>query len=289
MTSQSIWNEDGGLRIRNESSAEAKQAVKSAGKPQSGSFFGLEWDRPGSSSPWPSFDQFPEHLRVGPWSPLAYIFLAAFISFVAFSAGWAFADLPKLTAAEPEGSFIQLVHGAGALYMTTVLTFTLKSTGLWPFVSYTAISYVLMTLRFTFVFLGCRTAAEILRFPVVAMATVTSTIWWLVLFPVILAFAAPKNRRAFLKMNLSWFLFNMHLLNLPIALASQWSHTRPLVFLDFWVASILAACYLFFYLLVMDPNGLHLYIILSPRPWWCIISYLGILLLYAQLFHVFGS
>ena len=57
----------------------------------------------------------------------------------------------------------------------------LQGTGLWPFVSYTAISYMLLTLRFAFVFAGLQAAAEILRFPVIAMATVTSTVWWLVL------------------------------------------------------------------------------------------------------------
>ena len=184
--------------------------------------------------------------------------------------------------------------------MTAIIAYTLRTTGLWPFVSYTAISYGLLTLRFTFISLGLLTAAEILRFPVVAMATVTSTVWWLVLplgslvaassknlglhkhiqlshpvdyrpilhpawsrFPIILADAAAENRRAFLRMNFSVFLLNMHLLNLPMALASQWSYSRALCFLDFWVAAVVAMLYLFFYLLVMDANGLHLYIILS--------------------------
>ena len=65
--------------------------------------------------------------------------------------------------------------------MTAIIAYTVKNTGLWPFVSYTAISYGLLTLRFSFVSLGLQAAAEILRFPVVAMATVTSTVWWLVL------------------------------------------------------------------------------------------------------------
>mmetsp|Transcript_9456 Transcript_9456/g.22329 ORF Transcript_9456/g.22329 Transcript_9456/m.22329 type:complete len:290 (-) Transcript_9456:116-985(-) len=289
MKGEDILNQDT-LRPRN-TSAEVlrKEEPKGDGKPQSGNFFGLEWDKPGSSSPWPTFDQFPEHLRVGPWSYSAYIFLVAFVGFVAVSASWAYDDLSKLSDAAPASFRIRMLHGAGAIYMTAIIAYTLRTTGLWPFVSYTAISYGLLTLRFTFISLGLLTAAEILRFPVVAMATVTSTVWWLVLFPIILAAAAAKNRRAFLRMNFSVFLLNMHLLNLPMALASQWSYSRALCFLDFWVAAVVAMLYLFFYLLVMDANGLHLYIILSPRPWWCIVSYGGILLLYAQLHRFFGS
>ncbi|CAE7348031.1 unnamed protein product [Symbiodinium natans] len=287
MVGEDILNEDCGLRARNAGVTELAKDAARDGKPQSGRFFGAEWDKAGSSCPWPSFDRFPEHLRVGPWSPLAYVFLAAFVGFVVISAPWAYDDLSKLSGVA-ESPLIRFLHGAGALYMSAVMLYTCKTTGLWPFVSYTAISYALLTLRFIFVSLGFQ-AAEILRFPVIAMATVTSTVWWLVLFPLILACAAAEHRRAFLKMNFSVFLLNMHLLNLPVALASQWSHWRPLFFLDFWVAAVLALVYLFFYLLVMDANGLHLYIILSPRPWWCVICYGSILLLYAQLHRLFGS
>lgn len=54
----------------------------------------------------------------------------------------------------------------------------------------------------------------------------------------------------------------MHLLNFPTALWTHWLLPRTLVFTDFWAAALVATLYLFFYLFVLDRNGVHLYIIL---------------------------
>ena len=273
--------------VKAESTKEIRKRLQEAddlaskAKNSSGSFFGEEEKDEDESSVYPSFDKLPEALRIGPWSPLAKVFLVGLVVLV-------FGTIPMLQMPDVKPAEGRGLYALLAAYMILVQAHTVYKYKWWPFITYTCLSYLLLNLHFLFHALQLPNAAEVLRFPSVAMATVTTTVWWLVLVPVLLTFSDAKTRMGFVKMNFSFFLLNVHLFNLPLALLSHFLLPRQLVFLDFWVATIFAVAYLFFYLFVLDPKGAHFYIILSPRPWWCIFSCTGILLIYAGLFWVFS-
>ena len=64
---------------------------------------------------------------------------------------------------------------------------------------------------------------------------------------------------------------------------------RLLTYNDLLIALFFSMFYLFFYLFVLDANGFHLYIILSPRPWWSSLVYLAILGFQVSLWIVWCS
>ncbi|CAK9036222.1 unnamed protein product [Durusdinium trenchii] len=280
LTIASVHGDSSQEVCRKRSQAEVEDIAAKA-KSSSGSFFGEEEKSKKEEWVFPAFDVFPETLRLGPWSPLAKVFLVILVSFV-------LCTLPFLTRPELPSTKWNWTYAAVSAYMIFVQIQSVYKYKWFPLATYTCWSYFLLNLHFLFHAVDFPLAAELLRFPSLAMATVTTTVWWLVLFPVILGFCDSKSRSGFMKLNFSFFLMNMHLLNFPLALSSYWLLPRALVFTDFWVATIVAIVYLFFYLLVLDPNGVHLYIILSPRPWWCVLSYSGILALYAGLFQAFS-
>lgn len=129
---------------------------------------------------------------------------------------------------------------------------------------------------------------EYLRFPSVVGACITTTVWWLALFPLLYAYmpGGPTAKARFLKFNGSFFLINVHLLNLPLALYGHLGSYRPLTFSDLWIGILTAYLYVLFYLLVLDPKGLHFYIILSPRTKACVIVYSLLLALYTGIFRL---
>merc|ERR1712146_371305 len=60
----------------------------------------------------------------------------------------------------------------------------------------------------------------------------------------------------------------MGLLNLPLVALEHLLSPRLLTLKDLWIGFATSIAYLSFYLAVLDPNGIHLYIILSPRTKW---------------------
>ncbi|CAJ1390060.1 unnamed protein product [Effrenium voratum] len=178
--------------------------------------------------------------------------------------------------------------GPVSMYVAGVQAYVGYKFQWWPFLTYTCWSYALLNLHLLLHAVQLPRSAEILRFPVLAMATVTTFVWWLVLVPILVSLTEGKSRKEFIKLNFSFFLVNMHLFNFPLALAGHLLAPRKLVFADFWVAAVIAILYLLFYLLALDPRGVHLYIILTPRQWWCVLCYSGILGLYVGLFWIFS-
>ena len=85
-----------------------------------------------------------------------------------------------------------------------------KNVGLWPLISYTMMSWCLMTARYTLEVFGETRIAEALRFPSLAQNSITVIVWWLALVPILLMSMSQKARRAFWKWNLSPFLLNVH-------------------------------------------------------------------------------
>eukprot|EP00756_Hemistasia_phaeocysticola_P065383 Hpha_TRINITY_DN8514_c0_g2::TRINITY_DN8514_c0_g2_i1::g.146538::m.146538 len=210
---------------------------------------------------------------------------------------------------------------ATSLYCLAVLAQMAVKIGLWPLVSYTMFTWCIITVRWMLAALlsGSATdtalhrfafiAHELLRFPALVQSAVTLSIWWLVLVPLICAamyFSKEGSIATFMKWNFSWFLINVHLLNVPLAFAEQggtleWAvagfsgmrtllHSngdalsvvacRQLVPLDLWVGMTVALSYLAFYLAFIDGNGIHFYPILNPRIKWAFLSYLLIFVVY---------
>lgn len=238
---------------------------------------------------FPSFDSLPEFLRIGPWSPAAYLYLVGYGMWLVWSSRSAFESSPTSEANHLDWN-AQLLSGVLAAYCTCINVYSLKTVGWWPFVSYTMIAYVLLNVRLFCNFVGVWQLAEILRFPVLVMAWITTCIWWFVLVPILLVFVpgGSEGRWKFVRFNFSLFLINVHLLNLPLAMLDHTSTWRPLVFFDLWIALATAFLYVLFYLNVLDRNGLHFYIILSPRPWWCIFTYTLILGIYCVAHAALG-
>jgi len=150
---------------------------------------------------------------------------------------------------------------------------------LYPYASFTLVSWSLLTLRFLAVLVAphspiAAAVGEVLRFPTLAAATTTTLLWNFVLqFVIYWAMPTPAQRAQFVRFNRQFSLMNIHILNLPLALLSHCCSLRPLVFFDLWVSSALFYLYALFYLLVLDPLGVHMYPVFTPRTPLCAIPY----------------
>ena len=236
------------------------------------------------------FTKFPLWLREGPWTweakgTLAVVSLGLVLSF------------PKALDAfvvEDGLEEVNWAYGGGAAFLVGVLAYMGKNIGYGPLVSFTMMSWCLTTMRYMLGIFGgsyaSRVLASLLRFPSVAQHTVVVTIWWLVLVPLLGATMDKRGRRNFAKFNTRPFLLSVHLLDLPLAAADAcYFHPRRLNFADFWAAALVAFTYVLFYLLFLDPQGLHFYIILSPRTRFTPIVYGSILLYYYAIFHFWDA
>ena len=123
-----------------------------------------------------------------------------------------------------------------------------------------------------------------LKFPAAVAAVITFTIWNFILFPLIYfgSMKDSKKRTDFLKFNFSFFMSNIHLLNLPMALVNTvWGPTaRIFTESDLWIALMIAALYSLLYLFFLDRLGLHFYPIFCPRFSLSTISFGLVLYLY---------
>ena len=157
-------------------------------------------------------------------------------------------------------------------------------TGWWPLVSYTITSWNLLWLRMFFASIGSphfKFIARLFKFPALAGCTITVSIWWSILVPLIHYLMGDKQKqKAFWEFNTSFLLLNIHLLNLPLSVVEFVLSGSRLVFFDIWIGLSVAFLYIIFYLAFLDSRGIHLYIILTPRTPWCFIVYSIILSIY---------
>jgi hypothetical protein len=260
---------------------EVEQEASEQEKERSGRVF--------SAGSVPDFEIFPEYLRKGSWSPAAFVYLACFSGWLVWSSGDAISSYFVSVDKPKEDNWLLWV--CLAVYCLGINAFVITSYGPWPFVSYTLWTYILVTGRLVSQALGLHVVAECLRFPMLAMAWVTTTVWWIVLVPLMSVFmpGGTPARWKFLKFNLSFFLLNVHLFELPLAMISHNLTWRPLIFFDLWSSLVIALLYVLFYLLVLDKNGLHFYIFLSPRRAWCCVpGYSMVLAIYVGIYSAFG-
>ena len=114
-----------------------------------------------------SFDKFPLWLRKGPWKYSMYFVLLAFVIGLIYTKEEALA-----TYETNEKLFIQnntdnvfYLRLFIAIWTISLLGFMLKSVGPWPLVSYTMISWSMITISNLAVIFGFYNVATILRFP----------------------------------------------------------------------------------------------------------------------------
>jgi hypothetical protein len=242
-----------------------------------------------------AFDAFPLWLRVGPWSPVAHVYiflLAASLTWVAF-----YSSLlgPYPTSLEPlffvAGASHNTLSAVAGVYMVGVIIWMFRVIGFWPMASYTMISWTVLAARYLLRAAGApELLQEALRFPAVAGAVTTFTVWWTLLVPAICySIKTPEGRWAFLKWNCSPFLFNVHALNLPLCILDHALSPRSFVNMDLFGGYVVGLFYILFYLFVLDANGIHLYIIFSPRTSLCFLSYSTVLALYYGIWMLWND
>lgn len=236
------------------------------------------------------FSGIPLWLREGPYTYTAIIYFAVIIGViirVPYEYPHLFDSFPPPAAAMsmlPHGTTISRIC---AIYMIGVLVWMVKLAGIFPIVSYTMITWTLITLRHTARALELEGFwVEAIRFPSYVGATITNTVWWFVLVPILsMTLKSEKARRAFYKFNFAPFLLNVHLLNWGFAVLDHALDPRQLTKADLYIGKVVGVCYLLFYLAALDRHGHHFYIILTPRTHFCIVPYTLILVLYAAIWN----
>jgi len=232
------------------------------------------------------FGHIPLELRRGPWawSPiLALIGLAATAVSAARMAAESFEPMPAAEA-------LRSVRLAGFLFGSLVLVYMFGRIGSWPMVSWTMLGWSVTTLRCLAGGLGFWTLQRILTFPSLLANTVTVVVWYLVIVPGILAMTpTPKRWAALKRMVFTLFLIIVHGINWVFCFVDWYVQPVRLDLFDLWAGLVYGLLYIAFYLLVLDPLGIHLYFILSPRKWWGGATYVGIMLLKFAIWWTFNS
>lgn len=241
-------------------------------------------------------DNVPEFYKQGNWSPFAHLFICS------YACGLMLTLVSALEAYHPsafisDGFWLSTFRIAFGLYCIGISLITYNSVGIWPFLSYTLTSWNLVAVRLISAFLASwglewfALIADLVRFPALVGCSVTFFVWWLVLFPLIdhLLKSSAAERKVFWSWNFSFTLVNVHILNLPIVLIEFIWSARHFTFFDLHMGLTVAFLYCLFYLNVLDPMGLHFYIILSPRSKLCVVSYALILVIYYAIFRGWNS
>ena len=238
-----------------------------------------------------AIERIPRHLREGYWSPVAILYLFSYFAFLVHTYPFAMKSIHDIVEPqlEHEGS-LHTFRIFAAVWGITILAAVLYASGWWPLVSYTITSWNLLWIRMIFAALDMKLIARIFKFPSLVGCTITVTIWWTILVPLIHHLMGDKEKQAgFWKFNTSFLLLNVHLVNLPIAAIEFYFSASKLVFFDLWIALCVAFIYMVFYLGVLDAKGIHLYIILTPRTHLCFISYSLILSIYYACYVQWNS
>lgn len=241
-------------------------------------------------------ERVPAYLRKGPWTFEAYLTIALFGAYIVYSHANSDQCVYKPDLITDSFSWLQTFRLIVGFYMLCFTIIFIRATGYFPLISYTMLSWNILTMRLLTAYLAAsnhspsllslfRRVSAILKFPALVMNTVTVLVWWFILVPVISYFMSDtKAKNAFSKFNRSVPLLNIHALNLPIAAAEfLWTGIR-LEYPDMHSALVICFLYMMFYLLVLDTRGIQIYIIFTPRTRWCIVIFSLIPMLYLGTF-----
>lgn len=250
-------------------------------------------------------DNIPKNLREGPWSKVAVIYFTIVLVYLTYVFGDATKSFhttinDEVLRTEEESTLFSFMKLLGSLWCFFILSSILYGTGFWPLVSYTITSWNFLSLRLLFSFLtkyvvnkaakrSLAICARLFKFPALVGCVITVSVWWCILVPVIHYNLEKKYRNGFMSFNLSFILLNIHLFNLPLAVFEFVYSQSSFEFFDLWIGLVVAFMYVMFYLLVLDPKGIHLYIVLTPRTRYCFIVFSAILGLYYIIFNVMNS
>lgn len=243
-------------------------------------------------------DFVPEKYKVGPWHPIAHLTILSMISFVLLTMPGALESMKQAFTMDIEADFyVQSYRLVFALYALGISIGVLVVAGPFLFCSYTLTSWNLLTLRMIFSWLAgfgfewCGVVANAVRFPALVGCTITVVVWWTAIVPLIyyLLRNSENEYKFFHKFNKSFVLINIHLLNLPIVAFEFMYNQQQLVFFDLWMGIVVGVIYMIFYLNVLDPMGLHFYIIFTPRTHWCALTYSLIFVLYTGIYLAWNS
>jgi hypothetical protein len=213
------------------------------------------------------FEFVPPIFRVGPWAVGPMIYITGAIYMALFGAVYNYSthgiqDLPHCYY--PAFSIPWFLNFAGFLWTSYVYRdLFVSGFGLAALTTFTVQYYTYLLLRF---FLStivpfCPFFApinELLRYPVLNQATVTFTVWNLILAPIIyLCIKDPKKRKGFVKYFTSFRLIQLHFFNIFLATFSgiHGSPARPLVWTDLYAALALTLQYCLFYIFFLDRIG----------------------------------
>ena len=257
------------------------------------------YDNNGSFNGW--FDWLPLRMRVGYWSPVAVMFLVVFYYSI-------YAYMPQplefpVLSREVDSFWwkADCFVGVWCIFVVVYASRSMGSIGGF-YISYTGWSWIILASRALLdasseviapshanLAKSMATLASSLRFPASVAAFVTFTIWNFVLLPIICFLATPpgEKREKFLRFNFGFFMTNIHILNLPLAMVNNiyGGSTRTFGESDLWMGCLVVALYTVLYLFVMDRIGLHFYPIFCPRSASCALSFGSVLYLYYMLMH----
>lgn len=256
------------------------------------------WDFVDPSKPWvfgdgkTAFEGFtnfiPLHYRHGPWHVGPNLMLGALAYLLVMAATWMRLNPPKH---HPDGWMALFRMGdehyepyTTSWYVTLVIFLWMmficwnvmfrSPMGKAAWISFTLWSWTTVTIRHGLLVLApwmpvARVPAEILRFPGLLSASITTAVWNLILFPAIAIFYIKdaEQRKKFIGYFTNFRLTQLHVFNIFFAVANGavLEPRRPLHLGDFAAGVVMLVMYMTFYFCVLDRLGIHIYPIFSPR------------------------
>jgi hypothetical protein len=173
------------------------------------------YDNKGSYNGW--FDTLPEWMRMGPWAPMAFVFM-----FILYGSLLSCPPQPLVFPASPTSGTWWWADVCVFLWGCIVVVEGWRHLSMLAFaVSYTGWSWCILTSRAGLCALApilephapaaaawAAAAGSALRFPALAAAVITFTVWNTMLLPILYLLILPQQARPnFLKFNFGEFLF----------------------------------------------------------------------------------
>ena len=243
------------------------------------------------------FDFVPKHLRVGPWTALAPVYISIMVAKLIYwmpQRSTFHLDDEMLSAHPIAYSEFWFYNIITMFWMKLVLAASLRRRGPGILATFTIQSWITIMIRHGLSalapflprkhFLLCLN--ELLRFPALATASITFFYWNFILAPLIYCnFKTPEKKLDFLKFNFNFRMIQVHFFNIIFAIMNTivTSH-RPFQFIDLWCGLAGSIGYSLMYLLVLDRIGVHLYPIFSPRTKWSLLSWTALMGTYVVVY-----
>ena len=238
----------------------------------------------------------PKHYRYGPWHVAPSVGLGVLAYMLMLSAAWMAINAPNeahgwwtLFHIEDDqyhpfstAWFINLATFLWMIYICWNVMF-ISPMGKVAWISFTLWSWTTVTIRHGLLLIApwvpsVRLVAEILRFPGLLSASITTLVWNFVLFPAILLIYIKDNgqRKTWVQYFTNFRLTQLHVFNALYAYINSvvLEPIRPLHHGDLAAAVSMLLLYMLFYFCILDRLGIHLYPIFSPRTPICVVSLL---------------